>query len=55
MTAATDVLFGFTNGGFLFLSDLVARPIADGIQAWQKGAPFFPVSDHHGHHKGDLH
>jgi hypothetical protein len=26
--------------GFLFLSGLVASPIADGVQAWQRGAPF---------------
>jgi hypothetical protein len=45
MTAATDVLFGFTNGGFLFLSELVAWTISHGIQARQKGAPFSPVSD----------
>ncbi len=35
--------FGLIKRGFLFLSDLAAWPIADGVQAWQKGTPFFPV------------
>lgn len=51
---AKDAPFGLTKRGFLFLSELVAWPIADGVQARQKGAPFFPVSDHHGRHKLDL-
>ncbi len=35
--------FGLMKWGFLFLSALVALPIADGVQARQKGTPFFPV------------
>ncbi len=51
---AKDLLFGFIKRGFLFLSGLAARPISGGIQAWQKGAPSFPGSDHHGRHKPGL-